>query len=308
MREAAFAHLERLLRAREGNAAARDSKPLRGEGAIVAYERLGLLAPEEAARWRARFSGREGPGVDTSGLRGEARVAGERYLTALVDRVPALRRDPDPAAIGRAAECATAIRALHAVGVLDADEEASWRARLLRAQAPWLGQTPPAPTGAAQAVFVPPENEQQAAEDAAHAAAWANRPRAREVYRVIVGSPERKADLALVALVVHEDAASLHFHHLAGPQSTEAHGFDALAAYSKLVDSLSPPSLCDEPGRTYEPVDQRPSSASGTGGIPNPSRRQAISGAWQYTPAAPDRVHAFRAERGKTCWDLPNRS
>src|SRR5918997_178406 len=142
MREAAIAHLERLLDARDGNAAARDSKAERAGGAIVAYERLGLLTPQEAARWRARFGAQTEPGLDTSGLADDARLAAERHLTELLDEVPALRRDPDPAAIASATECSTAIRALHAVGVLDPAAEASWQARLLRAQAPWLDQPP----------------------------------------------------------------------------------------------------------------------------------------------------------------------
>ena len=308
MRGAAIAHLERLLNARGGNAAARDSKADGAEGAIVAYERLGLLTPREAARWRARFRVQTEPGLDTSGFADDARLAAERHLTELLDKVPALRRDPDPDASARATECSTAIRALHAVGVLDAAADASWQARLLRAQAPWLDQPPHAAARGPQAVFVPPENEQQAAEDAARAAAWAARPKAREVRRVIVGSPVRQDDLAVVALVVHEDATSLHFHYLGGPQPSDPNGFASLDAFSEVLDSLTPPALHDESGRAYEPVDQRPNSAIGTGGIPDPSRRQGISGAWQYTPAAPDQVDAFQVDRGDAHWELAART
>jgi hypothetical protein len=305
MREEAIAHLERLLGACEGDQAARDLNAHRAEGAIIAYERLGLLPGHEAARWRARFAESEDPGVETGGL-DDARLAVERLLPDLVDRVPAMRRDPDPSGIAKATECSTAIRALHAVGVLDPAAEAAWRTRLLRAQAPWLDQRSPAPAGAADAIFVPPENEQQAAEDAARAAAWAARPKAREVHRVVVGLPLRQNDLAVVAVVVHEDATSVHFHYSGTPAPSYARLSDLLDAFNKVLEGLTPPALRDQSGRSYEPVDQSPKSA-GTEGRPGPPRRQALSGSWQYTPAAPADAYAFRVQRGEAHWDLPDR-
>jgi hypothetical protein len=124
------------------------------------------------------------------------------------------------------------------------------------------------------------------------------------VRRVVIGSPERHAGLAMVALTVHEDATSLHFHFLGGYAPPETSQGRSLKAFSDLVDGLEPPTLRDDRGTAYEPVDPRPNSASGAGGMPNGDRRQVVAGAWLYTPAAPADATTFFAEQETEGWTL----
>jgi hypothetical protein len=132
------------------------------------------------------------------------------------------------------------------------------------------------------------------------------RPKAATVSRVVIGSPERHAGLAMVALCVHEDATSVHFHLLGAYAPPEASQRKSVQAFWDLVDGLEPPTLRDDRGTAYEPVDPRPGSASGTGSMPGSDRRQVVTGAWVYTPAAPDDATAFFAEQADWRWTLPS--
>jgi hypothetical protein len=66
---------------------------------------------------------------------------------------------------------------------------------------------------------------------------------------------------------------------------------------------LSLPSF-DDRGTAYEPVHQRPVSASGSGGMPDSDRRQVFTGAWLYTPAAPADATTFIAQLAAEHWTL----
>ena len=127
--------------------------------------------------------------------------------------------------------------------------------------------------------------------------AW---PRCTQVVRVAIGAPERADQLAIVALVVHEDAVALHFHWLGPPEGDDDD--EDRDAFDKAVDGLVAPSLTDDRGTSYEPVMKRPMSAHGGGG--DPERRQAIGGAWLYTPGAPDEARVFTASAGGHTWEL----
>jgi len=308
MRQAAMEHLESwLVDARDPDLEQRRWKLAYADGGITAYERLGILSPVEAARWRERFAREDSEGVDSATLGPGARVAAERYVADLVGRVTPLRRTPGSGSGQAVAECQTAIDALHAVGALGEHGYASWRARLLAAQAPWLDHpTSPPPPNALFAISVPPENAEQAAEDAAYAAAWAARPKAKQIRRVVIGTAERHDDLVIVAVIVHEDATSLHFHFLGEPEGS-GDPRQHLDAFRKTTDGLIPPILRDNTGSKYEPVDKRPSACNGAGGMPDPNRRQAISGSWLYTPAAPTDADAFVAQRDGHHWLLTGR-
>lgn len=291
-----------LQEARDPDPEQRSWKQAHAEGGLVAYERLGVLSPDEASRWRERFADPCDEEIDVGSALGEdARAAAEEYLTGLVGRVTPLSRDPSPSATRRHAEFDAAIKALHEVGALDDEASSHWQVELLHAQAPWLEEpvAPPSNVGVF-AVWVPPETEQQAAEDAARATEWESRPEATKVQRVITGSPERHDDLAIVALVVHEDATSLHFHYLGEPWQLA----DDPLGFHATLESLVPPLLHDGTGRSYEPVEQTPYSASSAGGAPDPPRRQAITGAWLYTPAAPADARNFTVEREGHRWQL----
>ncbi len=306
MRGRAMVFLERWLEeARDPDLEQRSWKQAHTEGGLLAYERLGVLSHQEASRWRERFANPCDDDIDPgSALGAEARAAAEEYLTELVGGVKPLRRDPDPAAMHINAQCDAAIRALHEVGALDDEASSRWQVELLRAQAPWLEEpvAPPDNVGVF-AVWVPPENEREAAEDAARAAEWEARPEASRVVRVMTGSPERHDELAIVALVVHEDAISLHFHYIGEPWQLDQAADDPLGFHDTL-ESLVPPLLRDGSGRSYEPVGQSPGSASGAGGTRDPARRQAITGAWLYTPTAPTNARSFTAERDGHSWQL----
>jgi hypothetical protein len=305
IRAAALAHLESWLTdARDPDPEQRAWKQAYGEGAVIAYERTGLVSAEEAARWRARLVDPDPFGrPDKSAVPDDARAAAERHLEGLLERVEPLRRDPDPDRLRKDTECSTAIAALHATGVFDEADYGRWQTRLLSAQAPWIEDPEPPPSGAMVAIWVPPETEEQEREDAEQEAAMAARPEAREVRRVVVGSPKRRDDLAIVALVVHEDGTSVHFHYLGPPWPTT----DELStpdAFSQTLDSLSPPTLRDDSGTEYEPVGDEPSSAHGAGGMPGPDRREAITGNWLYRPAAPDTATSFTVVWRSRRWEL----
>jgi hypothetical protein len=162
----------------------------------------------------------------------------------------------------------------------------------------------PSGCGVAYAIEIPPESEEEAAEDAAVQAGWEARPKAETIGRVVAGSPERHAGLAMVAVCVHEDATSLHFHFLGGPAPSEASQGRSLKACSDLVDRLEPPALRDDRGTAFEPVHPRPVSASGSGGMPDVDRRQVVTGAWLYTPAAPAEATTFIAELASERWTV----
>jgi hypothetical protein len=308
MRAAPMAHLERALRATdEPDPEQRGYRLASAEGAVLAYERIGVLSSEEAERWRTRLAdAASGRGLEVERpLSEDARAAGADYLGRLLARVAPLRRRPDTGEFTVQTECASAIDALHAVGALDDSEHADWHARLLAAEAPWLDDpAPPSGRDVAYAIEIPAETDEEAAEDAAAQAAWEARPEAATVSRVVIGSPERHAGLAMVALCVHEDATSLHFHFLGGHAPPEASQRKSLKAFSDLVDGLEPPALRDDRGTVYEPVDPHPNSASGTGGVPDSERRQVVTGAWLYTPAALADAAAFVAEQGAERWTL----
>jgi hypothetical protein len=308
MRAAALRYLERGLRTMDDcDPEYRGRAVAPADGAVLAFERIGVLSSEEAARWRARFAdAAAGRGMEVEPPLSEgARAAAADHLARLLARVPPFRRRPDAGEIIVQAECASAIETLHAVGALDERGHADWDARLLAAEAPWLEDpVPPSGCDVAYAIEIPPETEEEAAEDAAVQAAWEARPKAETMGRVVVGSPERHAGLAIVAVCVHEDATSLHFHFLGGSAPSEASRGRSLRAFSQLVDRLEPPVLRDDRGTAYEPVHQRPVSASGSGGMPDGDHRQVVTGAWLYTPAAPAAATTFVAQLAAEPWTL----
>lgn len=306
--DAALAFLERWLNeARDPDLQQRAWKQAHIEGGLLAYERLGVLSPEEVGRWRERLASPNDQSIDPSAaLSGEAIAAGEEYLAGLVGQVTPLRRTADPAAFRRNAECDSAIAALHAVGAIDEVGRSGWAAKVWGAQAPWLDPPvipPPRSDSTVFAVWVPPEDAEQAAADAVAAAEWEARPQASEVHRVIVGLPRKHADLAIIAVVIHEDATALHFHFL-GEKWGSPTDQDDWQDWDALNARLTPPQLRDEAGTLYEPVDNRPDSLVGAGGVPSPDRRHAVTGVWLYTPAAPPDTQRFTATRDGHSWNL----
>ena len=274
------------------------------DGAVLAYERVGVLTAAEAARWRDRFANPTQTNIGGElSLQPAVRERVERYLSELVERMPTFSRESNPAGQLIWAQCATALDALRAVGALSDTAHADWRRRMHKAQAPWLQEPLELPPeGALYAINAPPGDETQAAEDAARAAAWEARPKAAEVRRVIKGSPERYDDIAIVAVAAHEDAVAVHFHYLGPPSQFHGSPEGRLDAFRAMIDELAPPTLRDGDGTEYEPVDQRPAGSSGAGGIADPNRRQAITGHWLYTPAPPDGIATFTVERGAHRW------
>jgi hypothetical protein len=300
MRDAALARLESLLR-QASYRGADQPEPAYLEGTLLAYQRIGVLSRSEADRWRARLAGAAGDwdAEPEPPLPEAARAAGARYLERLVAEVPRLRRNPTPEERAADAECLSALEALRAVGALDECEHAEWSRRLLVAQAPWVDDPPP-PGEGPWAISIPPETPEQAAEDAACEAAWAARPKAETTRRVVTGSPERHAGLAMIALAVHEDATSLHFHFV-GERAAADH---SLMAFDEVLDALVPPALRDDRGVAYQPVDARPVSASSHSSEPDPDPRRVIIGTWLYTPAAPDEATTFEIEQAGQRWTL----
>ena len=202
-----------------------------------------------------------------------------------------------------AAECSSAIETLHAIGALDDPEHTEWSRRLLAAEAPWVDDPPP-PGEGPWAIEIPPETPEEAAEDAAFEAAWAARPKAETTRRVLTGSAERHAGLAMIALAVHEDATSLHFHFVGEATPADARSARSHRAFEEVLDALDPPALRDDRGTAYEPVEPRPISAGSHSSGPDRDPRRVIIGAWLYTPAAPDDATAFEIEQAGHRWTL----
>jgi hypothetical protein len=98
----------------------------------------------------------------------------------------------------------------------------------------------------------------------------------------------------MIALAVHEDATSLHFHFVGEP-----------APFDAALDALVPPALRDDRGTDYEPVDPRPVSASSHSHEPDSDPRLVIIGAWLYTPAAPEEAATFEIEQAGGRWTPP---
>jgi hypothetical protein len=188
--------------------------------------------------------------------------------------------------------------------VLDEREHTEWDRRLLAVQAPWIDDPPP-PGAGTWAISIPPETPEEAAEDAAFEAAWAARPKAKTTRRVVTGSPERHAGLAMIALAAHEDATSLHFHFVGEPAAADAPGPHSTRAFDDALDALVPPALRDDRGTAYVPVEPRPASASSHLQEPDGDSRLVIIAAWLYTPAAPDQAASFEIEQAGRRWTLP---
>jgi hypothetical protein len=305
MRDAALARLEGLLlQARYAGPDQPSSAYL--EGTLLAYQRISVLSSSEADRWRVRLAGvaTEWDSEPEPPVPDGARAAGVRYLEQRVADVPRLRRNPTHEERAAGAESSSALEALRAVGVLDEREHTEWSRRLLAAEAPWVDDPPP-PGQGPWAISIPPETPEEAAEDAAFEAAWAARPKAETTLRVVTGSPERHAGLAMIALAVHEDATSLHFHFVGEPAPVDEPSPHSKRPFDDALDALTPPTLHDNRGTTYEPVDPHPVSASSHSPEPDSDARLAIIGAWLYTPAAPDEAVSFEIEQASERWTLP---
>jgi hypothetical protein len=308
MRDAAVAHLE--WRLRQAGDPDDPYQPTREhayvEGMLLAYERIGVLSSSEADRWRARLAeaATEWDAEPEPPLPEAVRAAGARYLERLVAGAPRLRRNSTPEERAADAECSSALEALRAVGLLDDREHTDWNRRLLAVQAPWVDDPPP-PDEGPWVISIPPETPEEAAEDAAFEAAWAARPKAETTHRVVTGSPQRHAGLAMVALAVHEDATSLHFHFVGEPATVDAPSPHSHRAFEEALDALDPPALRDDRGIAYEPVEPRPISASSHAREPDPDPRRVIIGAWLYTPAASDEATTFEIEQEGGRWKLP---
>jgi hypothetical protein len=303
MRDAAMAHLEQLL-SQTGDPDdpyQPTREPAYVEGMLLAYERIGVLSKSEAERWRVRLAeAATEQDAEPPALPDADRAAGVQYLERLVAGAPRLRRNETPDERAADAECSTALEALRAVGLLDRREHTEWNRRLLAVQAPWV-EDPPPPDAGPWAISIPPETPEEAAEDAAFEAAWAARPKAKTTRRVVTGSPERHAGLAMIALAVHEDATSLHFHFVGEPAPVD----HPSRAFEEALDTLVPPALRDDRGIAYEPVDPRPVSASSHSREPDSDPRRVIIGAWLYTPAAADEAATFEIEQAGGRWTLP---
>lgn len=303
MRNAALARLEWLLcQAIEHDPDEPAWEPTYFEGTLLAYQRIGVLSSSDADRWRVRPAGAatQWDAEPEPPLPEAARAAGIRYLERLVADAPRFRRNPTPEERASDAECSSAVEALSAVGLLDERAHTEWSRRLLAAQAPWLDDPTP-PGEGPWAISIPPETPEEAAEDAAFEAAWAARPKAEATRRVLIGSPQRHAGLAMIALAVHEDATSLHFHFVGEPAPVD----HSSTAFEEALDALDPPALRDDRGIAYEPVERRPVSASSHSSEPDCDARPVIIGAWLYTPAAPDEAATFEIEQAGQRWMLP---
>jgi hypothetical protein len=308
MRDAAMAYLERCL-SQAGDPddpCQPTSEPAYLDGMLLAYERIGVMSRSEADRWRVRLADAttERDAEPEPPLPEHDRAAGFQYLERLVAGAPRLRRNETPEERAADAECSTALEALRAVGLLDRREHTEWNRRLLAVQAPWV-EDPPPPGEGLWAISIPPETPEEAAEDAAFEAAWAARPKAERTRRVVTGSPERHGGLAMIVLVVHEDATSLLFHFIGDPAPSDAPSPHPHRAFDEALDALDPPVLHDDRGITYEPVEPRPISASSHAREHDPDPRRVITGAWLYTPAATDEATTFHVEHERGRWTLP---
>jgi hypothetical protein len=303
MRDAALARLESLLRqAGECDPDEGTWAPAYVEGALFSYERIGALSTSEVERWQVRLAAAasEWDADPDPPLPEAARAATTRYLDRLLAEAPRFRRNPTPEERAADAECESALETLRTVGLLDHREHTEWSRRLLAAQAPWIDDVPP-PDEGPWVISIPPETPEEAAADAAFEAAWAARPKAETTGRVVTGSPERHGGLAMLALAVHEDATSLHFHFVSEPLAAD----NPSRRFDNALDALAPPALRDDRGIVYEPVNPHPVSASSHSSKPDSDPRQAIIGAWLYTPAASDEAATFQIERAGGRWTLP---
>jgi hypothetical protein len=168
----------------------------------------------------------------------------------------------------------------------------------LAAQAPWLDDPTPPPGEGAWAISIPPETPEEAAEDAAFEAAWAARPKAETTSRVVTGSPERHGGLAMIALVVHEDATSLYFHFVGERAPVDAPGRHSMRAFDDALDALVPPALRDDRGVAYEPVEPRPISASSHSSEPDSDPGESSSAHGSTRPRRPTtRPHSTSSKR-----------
>jgi hypothetical protein len=106
----------------------------------------------------------------------------------------------------------------------------------------------------------------------------------------------RRDGLEIVAVVTRTQATEVLFHHVGEPQGDISDGFAALDAFGETLDRLRPPKLIDDVETTYQPVLQRPTTANGAGGPPDPERLRVITGAWRYQPPAPDTATSFEVD------------
>ncbi len=275
------------------------------EASVFVYERLGVISAAEANRWRERAVnpvGCSGRGTPSPPLSADAITAGRRYLTALLERISA----PGPAAD----EFGQALDTLLAVGALDDAERARWRLALHHATGAPIGP----PDSLEQAFLTlrrgtPSSLENRPGYVVAPAATGAARPpparpRAAEIGGVVLGAPERRQGLAIVALLHHEDAVRLYFHHLGEAEDPNWPAFERLERRREATHALTPPALSDNAGTTYTPVDDRPASATGPGGSPDTPVRMVSHGSWLYTPAASQDVSCFTVQLGQDRWLL----
>jgi hypothetical protein len=147
-------------------------------------------------------------------------------------------------------------------------------------------------------MVTPPPNPEQAADDERLRAASTPRPKADAALRVITAAPERQDGLAVTALVVHEDALSLHFHHLREPRTgPDLHA--SFMAFRRQLERLTPPVLRDDQGNTYTPWSNQPAGASADSG--------GIIAYWLYTPPAPPTTRTFTVQRNGSSWTMSER-
>jgi hypothetical protein len=192
----------------------------------------------------------------------------------------------DEARPEREGRVAGVVGALQAARLLGADEAEAWRLRLSG-----LGVERPTPS----------ERTRRAADELLQelleAVPLDNGGRA--------GSTERHAGLAMIALAVHEDATSLHFHFVGEPAPVDAPSPHSKRAFDAALEALVPPALRDDRGTAYEPVDPHLVSASSHSHEPDSDPRLVIIGAWLYTPAASDEGTSFEIEQAGGRWTLP---
>lgn len=250
------------------------------DGIVLAHERVGALAQDEAERWRERVQSEDDRSVDVGSELGPDAVArGEQYLTELIARVEPLGRGVDPAATRRYSECEAAIMALHRVGALDDRARARWLKQLLDAHG-WGFVTEPA-------------FHDQRTERIAEQAELQAREDAGEIRRVIVGPGDQHDRLAIVAIVVHADVTRVHFHYLAEP-----------AEWNDGLGGLVPPvKLFDDTGVLYKPAQSGP-DCQGTGDASEPGDFVAVTGDWEYKPAAASDAQQFTVEHRGHVWVL----
>jgi hypothetical protein len=98
------------------------------------------------------------------------------------------------------------------------------------------------------------------------------------------------------------------FHHVEPPQGDPNSGRADLEAFGRTVDALVPPRLEDNLGTRYKPVAERPVSAQGTGGIPDPVRPRAVTGVWRYQPPASPSATAFSVATANAGWRVAVRN